>query len=83
MPPENMRCPECKGEMEKGFIPDYAHSGMFIQRWVKGAPRKSWWRGLFYEKEDSRFVETYRCCGCGYLKSYAIELAGWPRFGKR
>jgi hypothetical protein len=68
--------------MEKGFLPDYAHAGMFIQRWVKGLPGKSWWKGLHYDKGESRFVETYRCTGCGYLKSYAKEPAGWPTIWK-
>ena len=82
MQPDSTRCPECNGEMEKGFIPDYAHGGMIIQRWVKGAAKKSWWRGLTYDKADSRFVETYRCTHCGYLKSYAKEPAGWPGLWK-
>jgi hypothetical protein len=45
MSAESTRCPKCNGEMVQGFIFGYHAGGKrLVNKWVEGAPKKSWWR---------------------------------------
>lgn len=78
MQPEPMRCSDCRGEMEPGYVPDMAYGAIMNQRWVPGSPEKHWFAGLKVDWSDCRLLEAYRCKGCGLLKFYANALAGSP-----
>jgi hypothetical protein len=71
MQPDPAQCPECGGEMEIGFIPDFTYGAVLPQRWSKDAPQKNWLAGVKFKRDQSRTIETYRCTSCGLLKSYA------------
>lgn len=74
---ERGKCSDCGGEMVEGFILDMAYGGGVAPRWVRGRPRWSWWSGLRIKRgAECRAVETYRCVGCGLLKSYATAEMG-------
>ena len=72
-------CPDCGGEMVEGFIFDTG-KGPHIPRWLEGRPEQSFWTGVNTEGKDCRSVETYRCTGCGLLRSYAVTEVDPPGF---
>ena len=78
MPPDRSRCSECAGAMEPGYIPDFADSGILMQRWFPGTPKTHWRKGLKVDGNACRSVETDRCKNCGFLKSYANAMPGKP-----
>ncbi len=63
-------CPKCEGEMQRGFIPDYAYLHLRPSGWVGGSPRRSFWYGIKVPRGAIPIV-TFRCMRCGYLESYA------------
>lgn len=76
---DDLRCLRCKGDMEQGFMPEYAHPTLLVTRWYLGAPKEAeikllgmkvaeW---LDVKEADMRLVVTYRCVSCGYLESFA------------
>jgi hypothetical protein len=71
MQPDPLRCTECGGEMEIGYIADHTEYGCVQQVWVKEPPQKNWIGGLKIKRENVRKVDTNRCKSCGFLKSYA------------
>jgi predicted RNA-binding Zn-ribbon protein involved in translation (DUF1610 family) len=40
-----------------------------VAQWIKGAPKKSFWKGL--ELGVKRSIAAYRCPKCGLLEHYA------------
>ncbi len=64
-------CPKCDGQMERGFILDFAYGGNFVSRWSQGTPRKSFWSVTKLSNEEAVPIGVYRCLGCGFLESYA------------
>jgi len=40
---EQLLCPNCKGKMVQGFVPDYSHASIFVGSWQEGQPKKSFW----------------------------------------
>lgn len=70
-----INCVKCEGFMEEGFIIERGDSNVgMVSTWVEGAPVKSFWSGVKVKDKQQFYVATYRCAGCGYLESYAIEL---------
>ena len=65
------RCPKCDGEMQEGFIVDYAHGGVFVSSWHPEKPQDSIWRRTKVDRQKLLVIETLRCEKCGYLESYA------------
>jgi Domain of unknown function (DUF6487) len=67
-------CPKCNAAMEEGFILEKMEGGPpGADQWVEGAPEYSRW-GNLKTKDHKRYqVTTYRCPGCGYLESYALQ----------
>lgn len=76
MQPDRTRCPECGGEMEVGFIPDFTYGSVLPQRWCPGTPQKSWLGSLKVNWKTCRSVQTDRCTSCGLLRSYASSTPG-------
>jgi hypothetical protein len=60
--------------MEEGYILDYGDGdSRTVNTWVEGEPVKSFWMGLKIKDKEQYKVKTFRCAGCGYLESYALE----------
>lgn len=68
---EPMMCPKCGEAMERGFITDNTYGGVFVSGWVRGAPKKSFWRGTKASSDKALPTGSFRCVGCGFLESYA------------
>lgn len=67
-------CPKCRRETEIGFVVDHGDYGSTRPSgWVEGEPIKSFWSGTKVSGKDQYAVRTYRCVGCGFLESYALE----------
>ena len=72
--PGPSECLRCRGPMEPGFVIDRGHHQMpDTQKWVEGAPEKSFWTGLKTKGRESYPVLTYRCERCGLLEAYAAS----------
>jgi hypothetical protein len=71
-------CPECGGAMEAGFVLDIGYGTSMMARWVQGSADMKWYGSVDLSGRDCRKVTSYRCGGCGLLKSYAIEPANPP-----
>lgn len=72
----SLQCPRCRADMEEGFVADKAHYSVpETQKWVEGAPERSFWAGIKLKDKEIFSVRTYRCSKCGYLESYATEPA--------
>jgi predicted nucleic-acid-binding Zn-ribbon protein len=65
-------CPKCSNAMELGLLVDSTHGN--IERaleWVRGFPRRSFWRGSFDARRGDRLrITTLRCTGCGFVELY-------------
>lgn len=60
--------------MEEGYILDHGDADLRkVNTWVEGKPVKSFWAGLRIKDKEQYSVKTFRCAGCGYLESYALE----------
>ena len=73
---EKRQCPDCRVEMDEGFILDIG--AQLAPRWVEGQPEISIWTGVKAKGKDCRSVETYRCPKCGLLRSYATKEVDPP-----
>ena len=69
-------CPDCHGEMVAGFILDTG--AQLGPRWLEGRPEISIWAGVKAKGKECRLVVTYRCQGCGLLRSYATSEVDPP-----
>jgi predicted RNA-binding Zn-ribbon protein involved in translation (DUF1610 family) len=67
----SMACPECGGSMERGFLLD----GRYQAEWMKGLHEKGLWTSTKFRGKERRRVESWRCVGCGFLKSYARDMS--------
>jgi hypothetical protein len=65
--------------MEVGFTLDKSYGATLVSRWIKGEPEDGW-HGAQTKGRDCRAIETWRCAGCGFLKSYAIKEVDPPGF---
>lgn len=64
-------CSKCGASMEEGFIPEYTHHEVILDRWVRGKPKLHWLAGIDLKGQEKLFITTYRCRACGYLEAYA------------
>jgi hypothetical protein len=79
---EALRCPDCHGEMEAGYIPDTTYGGVAQAFWHPGDPKgkKTFLEavasggGVKYDERKTVPITTYRCSRCGMLKLYAMPL---------
>jgi len=63
---EQKTCPKCKGEMEKGFLPDARYAGTGRIHWADKIVH------LKLKPVNQMYpVDAYRCTSCGFLESYA------------
>jgi hypothetical protein len=74
----SMECPECRGIMEAGVVPDINAGVVEAQQWILGnfpvrnySDQLKHLRIIGQQFRDGRVIVTYRCVKCGYLKSYA------------
>jgi len=61
-----VKCSKCGAETETGFMLEHRKA----LRWVGGMPQTSL-LGDVKTGSEQRYIESYRCVGCGYLQSYA------------
>lgn len=72
-----INCPKCQGLMEEGFVLDRGHyDTRRVNTWVEGEPVKSFWSGIKVKNKLQFEVKTFRCGGCGYNESYAVQESG-------
>lgn len=72
MPTEALRCPKCRGEMERGaLVTRRSISNYRNTEWLEGVPKWSFFTGLKLGGHARYPVRTDRCRVCGYLESYA------------
>jgi rubredoxin len=64
-------CPDCKLQMETGFIHDEVYGGRKPASWISGEPEKSIWVGVKLKGKVRKVITSYRCPSCGYVKMYA------------
>lgn len=68
MEENDLKCPECDGEMERGELVDNRDSVSGAQDWARNASGV-WGIG----KRGTIRIVSYRCLKCGFLKNYAYE----------
>jgi len=75
---EKLLCPDCGGMMEAGFVPDFSYLQVMQTCWHRGTPEDATFLGMKVAqggiKHDPKRmirITTYRCTGCGLLRSYA------------
>jgi hypothetical protein len=59
--------------MKIGFIIHNSIDGSRQEKWIPGAPQKSWLRGLKVDASQMIPVATFKSQKCGFLESYAFE----------
>ena len=63
--------------MIEGFIPDAAYGAIVQTGWHAGTPKENRFLGMKTgvkcNPSDMVPITTYRCGGCGLLKSYAHQ----------
>ncbi len=59
--------------MQEGFTLDYTHGAKVPSSWVEGEPVKSFWEGTKVKGKTRYKIQTFRCAGCRFLESYALE----------
>lgn len=80
MPSDKKSCPECGGRMETGFVPEYTRNRVARPFWVSGDFEVGALGQLKKSGHVFRRIVTWRCTGCGLLRSYAeeeIDPPGW------
>jgi hypothetical protein len=80
---QDPKCPQCRVDMERGFLLDRGHANMGrVARWVEGQPEPSFWTGVRIKDRTTLYVISYRCPECGMLLQYARGRAStspWAR----
>ena len=57
--------------MIQGFIPDYSDGPIYVEGWMEGQPKKSFWTRTKAPKGKGIPIGTFRCEKCGFLEFYA------------
>jgi len=72
---ETQHCPDCRAEMEVGFVPDY-YAKIVQSRWHPGLPTHTTMLGNLKLDADAMIpITTFRCPECGLLKQFAMGSA--------
>jgi len=68
-------CMRCHSPMEKGFLADASHGGVYQARWCRGEASPNWFGAEVKMQQFESAVTTvsYRCPKCGLLESYAPD----------
>lgn len=69
------KCIRCESPMDPGFLVDFRHGNIAVQRWCEGEPESSFWSGevKLTQANEGLKVFSYRCPECGLLESYAVS----------
>lgn len=67
-------CPDCKIEMENGFIPEMFPTGAWHTSWHPGEAVQKLLGGIRFRRESLVPIKAYRCNGCGLVKLYANPI---------
>ena len=80
------KCPDCKGDFEKGCIVDAGYGAVTVQRYARSDVKDTKAVVMGVNEEDFydlRKVVTYRCTKCNRLFSYALNTVLVEDVGKR
>ncbi len=66
-----MQCPKCKGEMERGWVPDRSYGVTLVEAWYPDRPKKSFWTRTKAPLAEGVLIRAFRCQNCGFLEFYA------------
>lgn len=70
-------CAVCGIEMERGFLPDFAHGQIRNACWHRGEPTTKYLllmeNGVLYDSEAALHIIAYRCGTCGELRLWALD----------
>lgn len=83
---EMKKCPDCKGDFERGCIVDVGYGAVMVQRYARSDVKdiNAVVMGVNEEKfYDLRKVITYRCTKCNRLFSYALNTVLVADVGRR
>ncbi len=71
----NVRCPDCRIDMDEGFVTDCAPGGVTQTWWHPGPATEKKILGLpagvQVRKDQLKPIVSLRCSKCGLLKHYA------------
>jgi hypothetical protein len=77
---KNLRCTDCRGELELGYIPDVTYGFVHQAAWHEGDPKAK--KGIFerltsgagakFDRNYMTPITAYRCAQCGLIKLYAV-----------
>jgi hypothetical protein len=73
METQDLKCPQCQGELVQGFIPDYSREAKYVSSWVEGQPKTSPFSYTKVPLGGGIPIAAFRCKGCGYLEFYADD----------
>ena len=70
------RCPDCRKDMDAGFIPWESESRTLATSWFPGAAKKQKFLGLMdvgvkLDRKGALEIAAYRCPHCGLVRMYA------------
>jgi hypothetical protein len=69
------RCPDCRVEMQIGFVPDL-YAKIVQSRWHPGLPTAKTFVGNLKLDADAMIpIAAFRCPECGLLKQFAMPSA--------
>lgn len=68
-------CPECRGTMVAGSLPDKAYGETGSVVWVEGPVEASFWTNRLANKVRYH-VDAYRCQSCGLVRLSADRPMG-------
>ena len=66
----NHKCPKCGADMQEGFTLEHR----LPVGWFSGKPERSLQGDIKPAGREHRYIESFRCVGCGYLELYATEI---------
>ena len=68
----DINCPDCGSEMDKGFLLDHNFTTIFQTYWHKDEPVTNKKGVVKADKKSIIPVISYKCTKCGLLKHYAV-----------
>jgi uncharacterized protein DUF6487 len=68
---EILKCSNCGGEMEEGFVMDESLNTQSTAHWIAGKPIQGFFGSTRTKGKNQFPIQAYRCRQCGRLEWYA------------